>query len=184
MSSEYIKEWLSRETKTKPRDWKRISKKGSGINVYRQFLNLNDNRTIIVYGDRDENNIGYEDFRINIYNDDLIPDGFLIILPDSVKKENVTMDLILPNSEDAFWNDQDGISVFFTNSKIINGGMDQHISHFIEYWLGVKGFMEDFEEVSENNNYLVSNLSIQEIISKLEKVGLKFEGFENLYDWI
>lgn len=184
MSTAYIKQWLSKETNTSSNDWKRISKKGTGKDVYRQFLNINDDSTIIVYGDRDEKNIGYEDYRIGIYNNNLIPDGFLIILPDSVKKENVTFDMVLPNSDESFWEDQDGISLFFTNSKLTGGGMDQHIGHFIENWLGVKNFSNDFDEVSENNSILISKLSIQQVINKFENKGLKFEGFENLYDWI
>ena len=174
MSEAEYTNYISLKTGTRPEDW--ILVKESTNKEFKQFRNKNNNETYIAYIDSIN--------KMDTYENEYIPDSFLIVLPAGMSKNNIDLTKIYVNSDPMGFdgNDPDGIEVVFDNQQT-EIPMDQHVGYFVQEFFGIKNFMKDFEEVCENSHMLVSNFTIEEVIEIFENKGLTFLGFEEYYDF-
>lgn len=174
MSSDEIKEELVDLYGGKESDWKRISKKKKNIFEIRVFENKKLNLTKTVISEDDEiimpEYFPTGEFWIYINEKDLDP-----------KDIDESKSYFDPNF---IFNGHDNENTIYTmvilKSPNSDYWYDQHCSHLIEYYFGVKDFSSMFDEPSENSNILIKDIPVGEIRKMCEKAGMKFLGYRNV----
>lgn len=167
-----MKKFIAEKTNTSENDWDLI--KESISKTYKQFRNKNDGSTFIVNSDIEN---PYE------YENEYIPDSFLVVLPADLSKNQVDTSKVYINSDPmGFEGEPDGIEIVFCNTKS-DIAMDQHVGHFVEDFIGIPNFLKDFDEVCENSHMLVSNMTLDQVIQLFTDHGLKFLGYEEYSEY-
>lgn len=181
MSSNEIKEDLVDWYGGNERDWKRISKKKKGPYEIRTFENKKINliKTIVTID---------EDYHLR---PEYFPkDGeFWIYVCDKgfdPNKVDETKSYFDPNFDCNFGDIFDEKSVLtmviLKSIHTHDAWYDQHSSHLIEHYFGVKDFSKMFEEPCENRNILTKDIPLGDIRKMCEDAGMKFVGYRNIAD--